>query len=89
MTVTLWNGAGEKVSSFEAENNRVWILINKTRKNKDLNVIQTKDVLFRMLMVEIKKGVDIEAMCLISKDDKFLLESVSWREIAIRAIRDG
>lgn len=84
----LWNENGEQVSSFQAVNGKVWMIVERVGGSTELHVIKTERVCFSKLVNTIRKDRLVEANVLIMKEDKFLLKQIPWEEIAIRAIRE-
>ena len=84
----LWNGNGEQVSSFKWENNKIWMIVERGGGSRELHVFQTERVFFSKLVDTIRKDRLIEAVVLISEENRFLLKQIPWEEIALRAIRE-
>jgi len=84
----LWNESGEQVSTFEWEDNKIWMIVEKGGGSKELHVFQTERVFFRKLVDTIRKDRLVEAVILISEENRFLLKHIPWEEIALRAIRE-
>lgn len=84
----MWDDKGEQVSTFQIENDRMWMIIENVGKYSVMNCFQTERVFFVKLIDVIRRDKLKEAVILITEDKKFLLKHVSWEEIAKRAIRE-
>ncbi|GAH54770.1 unnamed protein product [marine sediment metagenome] len=85
---TMWNENGEQVSSFQAVNGKVWMIVERAGGSTALHVFKTERVFFSKLVDTIRKDRLVEANVLIMEGDRFLLKQIPWEEIAIRAIRE-
>lgn len=83
----MWNERGKQVSKLELEDGRMWILIEKDLKVKEMHCFKTKRILFTKLAQIIRLGNTVEAHELRSEEKRFVLEHVPWEEIAIAVIR--
>jgi len=86
---TIWNAKGEQVSTFEIEDGTMWLIIERVGEYTVLHVFQTERVCFVKLFDTIRRDKLKEAVILRIEDKRFILEQISWEEIAKRAIRQG
>ncbi len=85
---TLWNENGEEVSSFQVEDEQIWMIVEQGIEPTGLLIFKTEQFFIHKLADTIRKERLKEAVHLVMKEKKYVLREIPWEEIAKRAIRE-
>jgi len=84
---TLWDENGEEVSTFQVEDEQIWMIIEQGIESTGLLVFKTEQFFFHKLVDTIRKDRLKEAVHLVMKEKKYVLREIPWEAIARRAIK--